>query len=781
MWGVCGRSFLLRTPLFMRIVEMPRRGVCTSVHRWFEGGVMGKTQQLAIGVLTSGGDAQGMNAALRAVTRTALDRGARVYAICDGYRGMVEGGDLIRPLAWGDVSGILHRGGTVIGTARSQAFRTREGRLQAAQNLLERGIDRLAVIGGDGSLSGALVFRQEWPGLLEELVATQRVPAELAAEHRFLAIVGMVGSIDNDMVGTDMTIGADSALWRITEAIDALSSTASSHRRTFIVEVMGRNCGYLALMGAVAGGADWVLIPESPPTAGWEDRMCAWLQLARQGGRRDSIVVVAEGARDQSGNPISGEYVRQVLEQRLGEDTRLTILGHVQRGGAPSAFDRWMSTLIGYTAAEELLQAALENEPQLIGMRYNRITRVPLAESVAQTRAVAAKIAAHDYAQAMEARGGSFNEMFDIFRRLSQVPQASGTERRRRIAIVHAGGAAPGMNTAVRSLVRLGQHEHHAMLAVRGGVGGLIADDLIELDWTRVEDWVADGGAELGTNRQLPTEAQLADVARTLEQRGVEALLIIGGLTAYEAALQLRAAREHYPAFDIPMICMPAAIDNNIPGSELSIGADTAINTIVSAVDMIKQSAVAGHRCFVVEVLGHHCGYLALMSGLATGAERVYLPEEGITLARLAGDVEHIAAGFRAGKRLGLLIRSEDANPVYTTAFIRDLFQEEGHGLFDARQAVLGHMQQGGTPSPFDRVQATRLAAHCIAFLTKQLAQGLSTAAHIGFVNGRLLISDLSQVAVQADPHYRRPQEQWWLDLRPIAQVMAQSAPSAED
>ncbi|HPF58542.1 MAG TPA: 6-phosphofructokinase, partial [Candidatus Competibacteraceae bacterium] len=301
---------------------------------------------ISIGVLTSGGDAQGMNAAVRAVVRTALQEGATVHAIYEGYQGMVDGGDRVRPLSWDDMGSVLHRGGTVIGTARCPAFRERDGRRRAARNLLQRGIDRLVIIGGDGSLTGANLFRQEWPELLTELVQAGEIDEATAQAHPALMIVGLVGSIDNDMVGTDMTIGADSALHRIIEAIDALTSTAASHQRSFVVEVMGRHCGYLALTSAIAGGTDYVLIPEYPPAEGWEDRMCALLRHGRAAGRRDSIVVVAEGATDRAGNPINGDYVRQVLEERLGEDTRVTILGHVQRGGTPSAYDRWMSTLV---------------------------------------------------------------------------------------------------------------------------------------------------------------------------------------------------------------------------------------------------------------------------------------------------------------------------------------------------------------------------------------------------------------------------------------------------
>ncbi|HQD96897.1 MAG TPA: 6-phosphofructokinase, partial [Propionicimonas sp.] len=188
-----------------------------------------------IGILTSGGDAQGMNAAVRAVVRTAKTLGARVYAIYEGYQGMVDGGTGISELAWEDVGNILGKGGTIIGTFRSKDFREYSGRLRAAANLLEHGIDRLIVIGGDGSLSGLDQFRAEWTQLLADLVASGEITKETADAHPSLMFAGLVGSIDNDLVGTDMTIGADTALHRIVDAIDALSSTAASHQRSFVV------------------------------------------------------------------------------------------------------------------------------------------------------------------------------------------------------------------------------------------------------------------------------------------------------------------------------------------------------------------------------------------------------------------------------------------------------------------------------------------------------------------------------------------------------------------
>ncbi|OGO37815.1 MAG: 6-phosphofructokinase [Chloroflexi bacterium RBG_16_57_11] len=734
-----------------------------------------------IGILTSGGDAQGMNAALRAVVRTSLDRGIEVFAIYEGYQGMVEGGDQIRPMIWDSVGGIMHRGGTIIGTARSEAFRTPEGRLQAAKNLIESDIDNLVIIGGDGSLTGAHIFRQEWPDLLNKLVKKKMVSPEKAQAHPYLRIVGLVGSIDNDMFGTDMTIGADSALHRITEAVDAISSTAASHQRTFVVKVMGRNCGYLALMGGLATGADWVLIPENPPDVdNWRELMIQRLKAGRQAGRRDSIVVIAEGAQDRHGKYIGSAEVAKTLEDGLGEEVRVTVLGHVQRGGMPSAFDRNLGTLLGHAAVETLLSSSADSEPQLIGMRGNRITHSPLMDCVEQTRAVAEAIQEHDYETAMMLRGSSFKEAFETLRTmLRALPHPPQPGRKRlRLAVIHSGSPAPGMNAAVRAAVRIGIDKGHIMLGIRNGFSGLMEGTIQEMNWMSVNGWASRGGCELGTVRKVPTGSDFYALARAIEKHDIDGILMIGGWTGYETAYQLLKQRGNYPAFNIPIVCLPASINNYLPGSELSIGADTALNNIVEAVDKIKDSAVALRRVFVVEVMGRSCGYLALMSGLATGAERVYIHEEGVTLKDLEKDVDNLTYGFTHGKRLGLMIRNEAANPLYDTAFMCKLFEEEGHDLFDVRQSILGHLQQGGNPSPFDRIQATRLATRCIDYLVEQVEGKTAQSAFIGLQGKEIKFHNMEDFDRMIDVKNKRPKVQWWMDLRQIARVLAQPGPS---
>jgi 6-phosphofructokinase 1 len=232
-----------------------------------------------IAVMTSGGDSPGMNAAVRAVVRMAIHMGCDAYCVYEGYQGLVTGD--IRKTEWNDVRGYLSEGGTLIGTARCMEFKTREGRREAAKNLILRGIDALAICGGDGSLTGAHVFRGEWPSLVDELVSMKVFTAAQVAPYRRLNVVGLVGSIDNDLSGTDNTIGAASALSRICEMVDYIEATASSHQRAFVIEVMGRHCGYLALMAGVATGADFIFIPEKPRDHNWQEDMCKIVKKVR--------------------------------------------------------------------------------------------------------------------------------------------------------------------------------------------------------------------------------------------------------------------------------------------------------------------------------------------------------------------------------------------------------------------------------------------------------------------------------------------------------------------
>ena len=503
--------------------------------------------------------------------------------------------------------------------------------------------------------------------------------------------------------------------------------------------------------------------------------MCAELRRGRAAGRRDSLVIVAEGATDRAGNHISADYVKGVIEERLKEDTRVTILGHVQRGGTPSAFDRWCSTLLGYEAALEVLGDHPSDGP-VIGFKGNRVARIPLMEAIRRTREVPTFIAEGDYKSAMKARGKSYGEMFSIFHELIEPARVDADAESKRIAIIHAGGLAPGMNTVARAAVRLGIARGHTMLGIHDGFPGLRDGKVTELEWEDVEGWTGQAGAHLGLRRDVPTVEELYAISRSLEEHHVDALLVAGGWNAYRAAHLLYSERDRYPAFKIPIVCIPVSIDNNLPGSELAVGTDTALQALVDVIDRVKISAEAVHRCFVVESMGRYCGYLALMGALAGGAEKVYLHEDGITLDRLNSDSKWMVESFKQGRDLVLAIRNERANDLYTTDFLARVFEEEGRGLFDVRQTIVGHQQQGGAPSPFDRLMGTRLASAALTLIADEFKTGEKEGYYLGLTESAIRHRPLSGMMKEMDPVFRRPRKQWWLGLRPIIDAVSVQA-----
>ena len=302
-----------------------------------------------IAVLTSGGDAPGMNAAIRAVVRTGLEQGCEVFGVEHGYAGLIAG--KFMELGARDVGGIMQRGGTILGSARCPEFRTEDGRTKAIRELNQKRIEGLVVIGGNGSQTGA------------NSLAAAGYP-----------VVGVASTIDNDLYGSEITIGVDTALNIALETIDRLKVTASSHQRAMLVEVMGRDCGYLALMAGITGGAEAVLIPEYETQP---EEVAREIWRAYQRGKPHAIVVVAEGAKPNAQG--LAQYVQE-HGARLGFELRVTILGYVQRGGTPTYFDRYLASRLGAAAVEQL---AAGKHGVLVGIQKSEVATTPLAEVVA--------------------------------------------------------------------------------------------------------------------------------------------------------------------------------------------------------------------------------------------------------------------------------------------------------------------------------------------------------------------------------------------------------------
>ncbi|XP_025832269.1 ATP-dependent 6-phosphofructokinase [Agrilus planipennis] len=726
-----------------------------SGHRFVE---QGAHRGKGVAVFTSGGDSQGMNAAVRACVRMGIYLGCKVFFIKEGYQGMVDGGNNIVEANWASVSGIIHRGGTVIGSARCQDFRERPGRLKAAKNLVERGITNLVVIGGDGSLTGANLFRQEWTSLLDELLQNSQITQEQRQKYPILHIAGIVGSIDNDFCGTDMTVGTDSALHRIIEAVDAIVSTAYSHQRTFIMEVMGRHCGYLSLITAVTSEADYVFIPESPPFEDWPKRLCDKLEQERQAGQRLNIIIVAEGAVDRTGKPITAEQVKKVVVDNLHQDTRITVLGHVQRGGNSSAFDRVLGCRMGAEAVLALMEATDDTEACVVSLEGNQAVRLPLMDCVLRTKAVAQAMADKNWELAVELRGKSFKRNLETYKLLTRLrPPINLTEDKNKkqdtlwqssdgyiVAVMHIGAPACGMNAAVRSFVRNCIYRGDKVLGIHDGVEGLIAGNIKEMGWSDVTGWVGTGGANLGTKRALPGP-RLEQMAAKIKEFNIQALLIIGGFEAYQTALIMTEARQQYPELNIALVVIPATISNNVPGTEFSLGCDTALNEITQICDRIRQSAQGTkRRVFIIETMGGNCGYLA-------------------TLA------DHQC-------------RRNPGNLYYLKILVKYKF---------LKSIFLGHMQQGASPTPFDRNLGTKLGSKAVDWigetLNRNTKEGVTrcttpdTAVLLGIVRRQYKTSNLLDLKNETNFEYRIPKQEWWLKLRPLLRILAKHDSAYEE
>jgi|TARA_B110000977_G_scaffold199664_1_gene287726 6-phosphofructokinase 1 len=307
------------------------------------------TEIKKIGVFTSGGDSPGMNAAIRSVVRTCAYMKIECVGIYRGYEGMIEGD--FKPMDARSVNNIINKGGTILKSARSLEFRTPEGRAKAYENLKKESIDAFVVIGGDGSFTGAMIFNQEYN----------------------FPVIGIPGTIDNDIYGTTYTVGFDTALNTVVEVIDKIRDTASSHNRLFFVEVMGRDVGHIALNAGVGAGAEEILIPEENLGL---DRLLESLKRSKQSGKSSSIVVVAEG--DKTGKNVF--ELKEYVEEHIPiYDVRVSVLGHMQRGGSPSCFDRVLASRMGVKAVEALLEGKTS---LMVGIQDNKLTLTPLIKAI---------------------------------------------------------------------------------------------------------------------------------------------------------------------------------------------------------------------------------------------------------------------------------------------------------------------------------------------------------------------------------------------------------------
>jgi 6-phosphofructokinase 1 len=362
-----------------------------------------------------------------------------------------------------------------------------------------------------------------------------------------------------------------------------------------------------------------------------------------------------------------------------------------------------------------------------------------------------------------------------------------------RIGIIHVGAPAGGMNAATRAAVAYCLTRGHTPVAIHNGFAGFARhhDDkplgaVRAFDWLEVDGWASKGGSEIGTNRELPSEAGIDIIAELFKLYDFQGLFIIGGFEGFHALSELRKVRDKYPSFQIPMTLLPATISNNVPGTEYSLGSDTCLNELVKYCDKVKQSASASRRrIFVIETQGGRCGYVAVLAGLCVGAVAVYTPEEGVSIDMLAADISNLRHMFardsgqtRAGR---LILINEKASPVYSAKLIADMIRVEARNRFESRDSIPGHVQQGGVPSPMDRTRAVRMAIKCIEHMesyknkspTEIMADPQSCSV-IGIKGASIVFSPMKQVEeTETDWKCRRPKNVFWDGLRKVVDVLS--------
>ncbi|KAG0440518.1 ATP-dependent 6-phosphofructokinase, liver type [Dictyocoela muelleri] len=709
-----------------------------------------------IAILTSGGDSPGMNSAIRAAVRTAMKWGSTVYGVYSGYEGLIK--DNIEEFMWNDVEGHNASGGTFLYSARSKSFFTSEGRRRAVYNLAKRGIEGLIVLGGDGSLRGASIFQREFKDHLRELIKS----GELTCCVYNIRIVCIPASIDNDIPFADTIIGADTALHRVVECLDNLMTTMESHCRSFVVEVMGRKCGFIALMSSIATGADFLFIPESPVFE-WKKSLIRSIKRARELGKRGIFVILAEGAVDINGNQILPNAVKQLIIEETQIETRILTLGHLQRGGTPSAHDRILATISGCKAVECLFTND-EETPLLVCINNGEYKVIELEKIIRKAEEISRLQDARKYDLIKESRGIFFNRCHQYSESYCMTT-TSTAKIKKRIAIIHHGSIASGVNTAVDAFVHYGKICDLDVLVISDGFSGLVNDQVTRPKFYDYKSEMKKSGSIIGSTSDF---FDLKLIVQKIKQHNIEALIVLG-----DEKSMIRIS-EIADATNIDVILIPSSIANNIPGTDISIGSDTALNTITKSCDLLKSSSSSISRCiFVVEVQGGNCGYLALMSGIAAGAFESFIPERRYMIGHLSEIAQRLRIKFNQGQKQGtLLLRNENTFEKITTDAFSKLIMTDSDGLFKTKYCVLGHLQRGDIPSPIDRINSTILAIKAIDILTENDSENIVTSKNIigviGVQGQRIIFTEIRDIMKCFDEKNMRDKKPKWLEYSGI-------------
>jgi 6-phosphofructokinase 1 len=691
-----------------------------------------------IAVMTSGGDAPGMNAALRGVVRAALNRGWEVFGIRNAYRGLTEGGGSILPLDWLDVSWNFREGGTFLGSARfpeiaGDSLKAKELKKKALLNLKALTITGLVVIGGDGSMTGG-----------HELFAFLQNSRWASPELRDmeLSMVAIPGSIDNDIPFTDMSIGVDTTLNTIIECIDKLRDTATSHGRVSIVEVMGRLRGYLAVMSGLATGADRIFIREEQISQNELDSMLQVLKESFANGQKAGIVIRSEGAGFSTS--FLKETIANLLEPK--REVRETVLGHLQRGGNPTAFERVMAARMGVRAVQ-LLEEGL-TEPHMIGLTHSRLESAPLSK-------VLEKLATPEFKNQLSP---NTRNAFHLCRKLEDPPQKK-TSAAPRIAVLTDGCSVSGMNIAVRAIARLAINQGLQAVGIKGGFAGLLrgTENVLQMDWGMLElkGIVRRAGTLLGVSSNgFPDAAEHADMLRQqVDKLDLRGLIVIGDNAAYEYADRFAGLLQ------LPVVGIPAALCCNLLGTDLVVGIDTAMNDFLNGIDRAVDAANVQKKIYIIHITGDYCDCLVKLAALAGGAEVVII-DQGTgrkDFSMLVTEKIQCLKRIMAAGKISSTVIFFAKQPDQADDSLKEIKQSIINCGIPLETTVIAlETTLGGiVPTAFDRILAQRFAEKALATLQNKMGKN-EHAFHMVGIKGRQIVvtsyQDIKQNGMRTCP-----------------------------
>lgn len=617
-----------------------------------------------IGVLTSGGDAPGMNAAVRAVVRTAIANGIAVKGIRRGFSGLID--EDIIDLDSRSVADTIQKGGTFLFTARCPEMITSEGQDIAAANCKKHGIDALVVIGGDGSFRGCL-----------------------ALKDRGINVIGIPGTIDLDIACTEYTIGFDTAVNTAMHAIDKIRDTSTSQERCSIIEVMGRHAGYIALWCGLANGAEAVLTTELYNYE--EQKLISDIEKKRKSGRKHYIIINAEGIGDSEG-------MARRIEYATGMPTSATILGYLQRGGSPTCKDRVFASAFGAKAVDILIKGG---ENRVVAYKNGSFVDFDMDEALAMKKSLDPFLV--DMLGKLTRKGDS--RVMKNEGLLDVESEEENKGKKLTVGVLTSGMDAPGMNAAIRAVVRSAIGYNMKVIGFKRGYSGLIEKDYIEMTNKTMSETVQRGGTQLLASDcpEFLTEEGQKKAVDTLKELKIDVLVIIGGNGTMRGGLDLINK-------GINVVGIPTTIDLDVACTEYTIGFDTAVNTAMEAIDKIRDTSASHERCSVIEVAGKRSGHNALWCGIATGAEEIITNEyHDQNQQRM---ISEIINKKKLGKRLHLIVNSESVGK--SASLAKNIQFATG---LETRATVLGILQCGGTPSCQDRVFASAMGGKAVEII----------------------------------------------------------------